>query len=116
MRPLFNRLLVVLAAATDRELARQVKFLKVENEILRSRLPARIEVTPQERRRLAKFGAKLGRALRELVTIVHPTTFLRWLREDAKRGKRRRAKPAKRGRPKTNEEIRSLIIRLAKRL
>jgi hypothetical protein len=39
-----------------------------------SRLPARIEVTPQERWRLVKFGAK---ALREVVTIVHPTTFLR---------------------------------------
>jgi hypothetical protein len=31
--------------ATDRELARQVTFLKVENEILRSNLPARITVT-----------------------------------------------------------------------
>ena len=61
MHHLVNRLLVILAAATDRELARQVKFLKVENEILRSKLPARITVTAKERRRLVKFGAKPAR-------------------------------------------------------
>lgn len=84
---LFNRLWVILATATDRELVRQVKFLKVENEILRSKLPARIAVTPRERRRLMKFGARLAKALHELVTIVRPAIFLRCLREDAKRGK-----------------------------
>src|SRR5438477_8617205 len=108
MHRLVNRLLVVLATATDRELIRQLKFLKVENEILRSKLPERITVTAQERRRLVKFGAKLGKALHELVTIVHPATFLRWLREDARKRKRRTDKPAKRGRPKTREDIRQL--------
>jgi putative transposase len=114
MRPLVNRLLLILATATDRELARHVKFLKVENEILRNKLPARITITPKERRRLVKFGAKLGKALRELVTIVHPTTFLRWLRVDARQGKRRNDQSAKRGRPRTKDEIRALVILLAK--
>ena len=40
MKTVFQSLLL-LARATDRELARQVQFLKVENEILRSKLPAR---------------------------------------------------------------------------
>jgi putative transposase len=114
MYHLVNRLLVILATATDRELARQVKFLKVENEILRSKLPPRITVTPKERRRLVKFGARLGKAIHDLVTIVHPSTFLRWLREDAKRRARLKRRAAKRGRPRTKEEIRTLVVRLAK--
>ena len=110
---LFRSLLLVIAGSTQRELARQVRYLKVENEILRSKLPARITVTPKERQRLMKFGSTLGRALHRLVTIVTPDTFLRWIRED-KRAGRKRTRPAKRGRPRTAEEIRRLIVKLAK--
>jgi len=65
---LFRWLLLVIAGSTHRELARQVRYLKVENEILRSKLPARITITPKERQRLVKFGSKLGTALHQLVT------------------------------------------------
>ncbi len=58
---------------------------------------------------LRRFGAKLGKALQQLVTIVTPSTFLRWIREAKKN-----APPAKRGRKRTPEEIRKLIIRMAK--
>jgi len=44
---LFRSLLMVIAGSTQRELARQVRYLRVENEILRSKLPARITVTPK---------------------------------------------------------------------
>jgi len=110
---LFHSLLLVMAGATQRELARQVRYLKVENEVLRSKLPARITVTPQERQRLLKFGAKLGSAIRQLVTIVTPGTFLRWIREE-RRSKRKGTKIRKRGRPRTREELRNLILRMAK--
>ena len=110
---LFRSLLLVIAGSTQRELARQVRYLKVENEILRSKLPARITVTPKERQRLVKFGDKLGKALHRLVTIVTPGTFLRWIREE-KRAVRKSTKPSKRGRPRTAEEIRRLIVKLAK--
>jgi len=69
----------MLAAATDRELARQVQYLKAENRILRDRLPQRLTVTAQERQRLIKYGKPLGTAIRELITIVPPRTFARWL-------------------------------------
>jgi putative transposase len=74
---------------------------------------AMIIVTPKERQRLLKFGAKLGKPIRALVTIVVPSTFLRWIRED-KRAKQQGTKPSKRGRPRTKEQIRKLIIRMAK--
>jgi putative transposase len=41
-------LLLLLARLTDRQLAAVVQYLKVENEILRARLPKRITVTPRE--------------------------------------------------------------------
>jgi putative transposase len=87
MVPILKSLLLVIAKATHRELAQQNRYLKVENETLRNKLPARITVTPKERQRLLRFGAKLGSSIRQLVTIVTPGTFLRWIREE-KKGRR----------------------------
>ncbi len=41
MRNIYRSLLLIIAGATQKELARQVRYLKVENDILRSKLPAR---------------------------------------------------------------------------
>jgi len=87
--------------------------LKIENEILRGKLPARVTNSPKERQRLLRFGAKLGKAINQLVTIVTPGTLLRWIRED-KRAARKGVPVAKRGRRRTVEQIRKLIIKLAK--
>ena len=78
------------------DIQRQIQFLKVENEILRARLPKRITVTPAERQRLLKFGKLLGPAIKELINIVHPRPFARWLL--AEKGQGKKQKPAKRGR------------------
>jgi len=56
MTNIFQSLLLVIAGATQKELARQIKFLKVEKQILRSKLPKRITITPKERHRLVKFA------------------------------------------------------------
>src|SRR5438132_2754309 len=79
MRALFQPLLLLLASATDRELARHIQYLKEENRILRGKLPQRITVTPRERQRLLRFGRAVGAAIKELITIVSPRTFARWL-------------------------------------
>jgi hypothetical protein len=52
MANVFQSLLLAIATATQNELARQIKYFKVENQILRSKLPERITITPQERQRL----------------------------------------------------------------
>jgi hypothetical protein len=36
-------------------------------------------VTPAERQRLVKLGKPLGTAIRDLITIVTPRTFVRWV-------------------------------------
>jgi putative transposase len=111
MTNIFQSLLLVIAGATQKELARQVKYLKVENQILRSKLPKRIVVTAQERVRLVKFAQKLGgKVLRQLTTIVAPSTILGWIRAEKKPKPQKR----KRGRPNTPEQIRELILLMAR--
>jgi len=94
-RTIYTALMVLLAKATDRELARMVTYLKEENKLLRARLPKEIHTTSQERERLLRFGCHLGLAMYKVVTMVSPVTFLRWLREE------RKAKPKWRGRRRT---------------
>ena len=111
VRKLYTSFLLLLATATDRELARIVRYLKEENRMLRARLQGPILVGPRERQRLLRFGRGLGKALRHAVTIVHPRTFLRWLQEERNEPKQK-GKP--RGRPKTPNQMRRLILRMAR--
>ena len=105
---LFHPLLALIASATDSELARQVRYLKEENRILRDRIKGEIHTTLEERKRLLKFGRKLGKSIYGMITIVTPGTFRRWLREE-KEGKQ--AKPT--GRPRKNQVIRDLVKKIA---
>jgi putative transposase len=109
MKRFVHPLLLLLARATEKELVQMVEYLKAENRILRSKLPKRIEVTPAERAKLSELGVRLGSRIKDLITIVHPRTFARWLSE-AKCG----IKSRKRGRPRKPEQIRQLIIEMAK--
>ena len=94
-----------MARATEKELVRYIEYLKAENRIMRSKLPRQISVTQAERARLVKLGQQLGSAIKDLITIVHPRTFARWVSE-AKTGVKRRS----RGRPRKPEEIRQFLI------
>jgi hypothetical protein len=47
---------------------------------------------PKERERLLKLGKVIGRAIEELITIVAPATFYRWVRDDMN-GKGQSASP-----------------------
>jgi putative transposase len=75
LQPLF----ALFASATDSQLAKMVEYLKAENRILRDKLPRRLTITPRERNRLVKLGSKLGSAIRNLITIVTPRAFSRWV-------------------------------------
>jgi putative transposase len=105
---LWQRLLFGITGATDDETVRKLQFALVQLKILRAKLGKRITVTPQERRSLLRFGKPLGSAIRELISIVSPQTFLRWIREEYTV-----TKPATRGRPRTPEDLRQLVLRIA---
>lgn len=110
MAKIFHPLLALIASGTDRELAKYVQFLKEENKILRSRIPGEIHTRPDERQRLLQFGKALGRAIEELITLVSPSTFYRWCREE-KSGKK---KPNPKGGQRKPRIVRELVIDIAK--
>ena len=113
MNPILHPIFALLASVPRQDLARQVAYLREENKILRARLPQRLVATPQERRRLLKFGRKLGVQLRDLISIVSYQTFVRWIREKeaAHAAKQTARKP---GRPRTADDIRKLVLKLAR--
>lgn len=49
MSKLFHPLFLLLARSTHDELVRQIQYLKVESQILRSKLPKRVTLTPGAR-------------------------------------------------------------------
>lgn len=105
-----NPLFFLIARATHDELANQLQFLKVENEILRSKLPARVATTVAERRRLVRYGKPLGSAIKELINIVSPRTFARWVNRETAEP----TQPKPRGRPRTALNIEELVVRIAR--
>ncbi len=107
---IFHPLLALIASATESELAKYVEYLKEENRILRARIPGQIHTKPGERARLLKLGKVLGRAIEELITIVSPATFYRWVRDEKDGGT---AKSPKGGKRKPRE-LRELVIEIAK--
>jgi len=91
-----------------------IDYLKEENRILRHRLGGkRLRFTDKERRRLAVKAKVLGRkTLKEIACIVTSDTLLRWYRQLVARkydGSKKRGP----GRPRIEETIRDLVVRMA---
>ncbi len=106
----FMPLLVLLRERWSARRDAQVRFLKLQVEMLQSRLPGnRVIPNPVERKRLMKIGAELRHAVKDTLGIVSIKTYRRWLREE--RGGRQ---PGKVGRPQITRSLRELILRLAR--
>jgi putative transposase len=109
MTRFMHPLLLLIARFTDKKLAKLLEYLLAENRILRAKLPKRIEVAPAERAKLVKLGKPLGSKLKDIISIVSYRTFARWASKT-----KPTAKPPKPGRPRKPEEIRELIIQMAR--
>jgi putative transposase len=107
----FRRLMEVLAGARRSELRHQIVYLQAENKVLRARLPRALRTTPAERARLVELAKPLGRSIRELVTIVTPRTFARWV--SGHRSAKSRAPSGRPGRPRTPAHVRELVLKIA---
>ena len=108
-------LVVTLALWLNRQQQEVIDYLKEENRLLKAKLGDRkIQFTDVERRRLAIRAKAIGRKLLgKLETLVTPDTLLRWHRELVAR-KWSFVDRRGPGRPRTKDEIASLILRMAK--
>ena len=109
----FQLLLIALFGWVEREQRNVIDFLREENRTLKAQLRGRrIQLTDDERRRLAVLGHQIGRrALRYLATLVTPDTILRWHRELV--AQKWTYRKRRLGRPGVHREIRGLVLRMA---
>jgi hypothetical protein len=110
----FQFLMVSIAGWMNQNQQQVIECLREENRVLREQLGSRrILFNDDQRRRLAVRAKGLGRKLlAEVATLVTPNTLLAWHRKliaqkydgHEKRGP---------GRPRTDKELESLVIRMA---
>jgi len=107
-------LLFALAGWIYQEQLKVIDYLKDENRTLRKLVKqGRIRLSVEDRRRLGVKGRAIGRKqLQEVATIACADTILRWFRELVAR--KWTFKRKSKGRPRTQAEIRELIVHLAK--
>jgi putative transposase len=108
-RWLYVLLHLLQEAASARRDAR-IRFLKAQVEILRRKLGGnRVIPSPDERLRLLAIGGELKHSVADLIGIVTPATYSRWVVEQ-----REGRKPKPVGRPKIARNLCELVKRLAK--
>jgi len=110
----FRLLLISLAGWLNQRQQDVIDYLEEENRVLREQLGGkRLRFNDNQRRRLAVRAKQLGgRMLSELTTIVTPATLMAWHRRLIAQkydGSKRRGP----GRPRTKEEIRQWVVRMA---
>ncbi len=112
----WHLIVLFLASQLNHEQQCIIEYLQVENEVLREKLgKKRFLLNDDQRRRLAVKGEVLGRkVLRGLATIVTPDLILRWHRELVEKKWDYSERRGKVGRPRTEQEVVDLIMRMAK--
>jgi transposase len=112
----FHVLLVMLSEYVRREQEKQIEYLQAESQVLRETIGGnRVLLTHDQRRRLAIKGKALGRRRLEEVTIIaQADTVLRWHRELIENPEQRSDSRHAAGRPRIDQEVVSLVLRMAK--
>jgi putative transposase len=100
---------LLLEYFSDRRDAR-VRFLKTQVAILRRKMGGnRVILSPEDRAELLRIGSELHHDVKDLLGLVTPQTYGRWVRHQAMGRCARRV-----GRPRLRAALRRLIIRLSK--
>ncbi|MSO23871.1 MAG: hypothetical protein EXQ58_11645 [Acidobacteria bacterium] len=109
------RLLAYITGTVDQELILRNEYLAAENRILKRQIKVRLQLSDGERTTLAEIAHRLGRkSLEEVAVSAKPDTILGWYRKliankfDGSKARRTH------GRPRMDEEMESLVVRMAK--
>jgi putative transposase len=114
MQP-WQLVLISVAGWMSRKQQQVIDYLLDENRVLREQIgKKRLSFTDGQRRRLAVKAKIIGRKrLQEIARSATPQALLKWYRELIA-GKNDGSHKRGPGRPKTGEELRALVKRLAK--
>jgi putative transposase len=106
--------LISLAGCLNQHQRDVIHYLHEENRVFREQLGSkRLRLNDDQRRRLAVRAKKLGwRVLHELTTLVTPETLMAWHRKLIAK-KYDGSKQHGPGRPRVQEEIQQLVVRMA---
>ncbi len=113
-------IIAMVAYAINERMARRLEYLLEEVRVLREVYAEttgrkRISFTDEQRRRLAIKGKALTPQEREACCqIVRPSTILTWFRQLAAKKYDSSEQRRKLGRPRKHNNIRELVIRLAR--
>jgi hypothetical protein len=111
----WKKLLGSIPASVDEEIRLRNAYLVAENRILRQQIPGRVPLTEGDRRTLAALGQQLGRpALVEIATVAKADTILAWHRTFVHQTVDTSAPHKMVGRPRVDQEIESLVVRMAR--
>ena len=100
--------LLVEALAARRDA--RIRFLMAQVDILRRKLGGnRVIPSPEDRTRLLSIGRELNHDVADVIGIVTPQTYCRWVAE-----LRQGRKPKRVGRPRIARNLREIALRLAK--
>lgn len=113
---IWARMLAYITGTVDQELLLRNEYLVAENRILRAQIQGRLHFSDSEKAALAEIAHRLGRkALADVASAAKPDTLLGWYRKlIAKKFEGSRLRKS-RGRPRTEEEIERLVVRMAKK-
>src|SRR5262249_18379064 len=111
----WKKLLESLSESVNDHLRLRSDYLVAENRILRNQINGRVQLTDSERKELAEIGAKLGKkTLAQIATIATPDTVLAWNCKFAAQKVAPFAPPKSVGRPRVDQEIEDLVLRMAR--
>lgn len=109
------KLLESISESVNDHLRLRNDYLVAENRILCQQINGRVRLTNSERKELAEIGAKLDKkALAQIATIATPDTVLAWNRKFADQKVAPFEPPKSVGRPRVDQEIEGLVIRMAR--
>ena len=108
MNPMFSLLVVFLTQLFMPRQNAQLRLLKAQIQVLRTRIPTkRIILSPEEKAELLRIGAECGHEIDGLLEVAKPATYKRWLAQ------MRSGHPFKAvGRPRLTRELRDVVIRI----
>ncbi len=110
MERMFSYLIVMLVYFFSPRHNAEIRFLKAQIRIMKNRVSSkRIIPTAEEKSELIRLGAIINHDVNDLMEIVKPDTYRRWL-DRSQKGKIFKNV----GRPRLTKEIRELVMRLAK--